>query len=39
MVLVVKFMTCPEADSNPFVRNTILSTSDGGATTTRYAPN
>ncbi|KAK8042332.1 2-nitropropane dioxygenase protein [Apiospora phragmitis] len=34
-----RFMTCPEADSNPFVRKAILSTSDGGATTTRSSMN
>ncbi|KAK7927480.1 Nitronate monooxygenase [Apiospora marii] len=31
-----RFMACPEADSNSFVRNAILNTNDGGATTVRY---
>lgn len=31
-----QFMACPEADSNSFVRNAILNTSDGGAKTARY---
>ncbi|KAK8051655.1 hypothetical protein PG993_003040 [Apiospora rasikravindrae] len=34
-----RFMTCPESDSSPFVRKAILSTSDGGATTTRSSVN
>ncbi|KAK7956519.1 2-nitropropane dioxygenase [Apiospora aurea] len=34
-----RFMTCPEADSSSFVRNAILSTSDGGATTARSSIN
>ncbi|KAK8059994.1 2-nitropropane dioxygenase [Apiospora saccharicola] len=36
---VAVFMACPEADSNPFVRNAILKTSDGGATTARSSMN
>ncbi|KAK6828339.1 hypothetical protein PG987_011680 [Apiospora arundinis] len=34
-----RFMACHEADSNAFVRKTILNTRDGGATTARSSVN